>query len=58
MGVVVQGHCDPRFEKVKATLQANLDSGADVGASVAVTYKDELVVDVFGGHLDKDKTLP
>jgi CubicO group peptidase (beta-lactamase class C family) len=58
MGVLVQGHCDPRFEKVRATLQANLDSGADVGASVAVTYKDELVVDLFGGHLDEGKTRP
>ena len=58
MSVLVQGHCDPRFEKVRATLQANLNSGADVGASVAVTYKDELVVDLFGGHLDEDKTQP
>ena len=58
MGVLVQGHCDPRFEKVQATLQASLDSGADLGASVAVTYKDELVVDLYGGHLDEDKTQP
>ena len=56
MGVLVQGHCDPRFEKVQATLQASLDSGADLGASVAVTYKDELVVDLYGVHLDEDKT--
>jgi CubicO group peptidase (beta-lactamase class C family) len=58
MGVLVQGHCDPRFEKVQATLQASLDSGADLGASVAVTFKDELVVDLYGGHLDEDKTQP
>lgn len=58
MSVIVQGHCDPQFEKVKATLQANLDSGADVGASVAVTYKDELVVDLFGGYLNEEKTQP
>ena len=58
MSVIVQGHCDPQFEKVKTTLQANLDSGADVGASVAVTYKDELVVDLFGGYLNEEKTQP
>ena len=32
----VQGTCDARFDGVRRTLAANLDSGADVGASVAV----------------------
>lgn len=58
MSVLVQGHCDPKFEKVRAALQANLDSGADLGASVAVTYEDELVVDLFGGYLDEEKAQP
>ena len=32
----VQGTCDPRFEAVRQALAANLASGADLGASVAV----------------------
>ena len=30
----VHGSCDPRFEKMREILSANIDSGADVGASV------------------------
>ena len=41
----VHGSCDPRFEKMREILSANIDSGADVGASVAVMLDGELVVD-------------
>ena len=45
MDSLVSGHCDERFAAVADAFAANLQSGADLGASVAVTYKDELVVD-------------
>jgi CubicO group peptidase (beta-lactamase class C family) len=43
------GFCDERFEAVRETLAASLDSGADVGASVAVYIEGEPVVDIWGG---------
>ena len=47
----IHGTCDDRFNGVRDVLSGNLDSGADVGASVAI-YKDgELVVDIWGGEV-------
>ncbi len=54
----VQGTCDPRFEAMREVLQANLDSGADLGASVAVVLHGEPVVDLWGGWADHERTQP
>ena len=54
----VQGHCDERFAGVKDVFAGHLESGADLGASVAVTLEGELVVDVWGGWADEDRTTP
>ena len=49
----VQGTCDDRFSALRDLLSANLDSGADLGASVAVTLDGEPVVDLWGGFVDE-----
>jgi CubicO group peptidase (beta-lactamase class C family) len=54
----VEGVCDSRFEAMRDILQRNLDSGADLGASVAVVLEGEPVVDIWGGWADTDKTQP
>jgi CubicO group peptidase (beta-lactamase class C family) len=54
----VQGTCEPRFDGVRRTLAAQIDSGADVGASVAVFLHGEPVVDIWGGWADAEKTRP
>lgn len=54
----VHGSCDPRFEKMREILAANLQSGADVGASAAVMLDGELVVDLWGGFADEARTAP
>jgi CubicO group peptidase (beta-lactamase class C family) len=54
----VHGTCEARFEGVRNALSANLDSGADVGASVAVYLHGEPVVDIWGGHVDAAKSAP
>lgn len=54
----VQGSCDPRFEAVRDILAANLESGADVGASTAVMLEGEMVVDLWGGWADEARTTP
>lgn len=54
----VQGTCDPRFTAVKETLAANIASGADLGASVAVVLDGKPVVDLWGGWADAEKTKP
>ena len=54
----VEGVCDSRFEAMRDILQRNLDSGADLGASVAVVLEGEPVVDLWGGWANTDQTQP
>lgn len=54
----IDGFCDDRFESVRITLQNSLDTGADIGASVAVYIDGEPVVDVWGGYADEARTNP
>ncbi len=54
--VSVKGACDPRFEAMRVILQANIDSGADLGASVAVVLNGQNVVDMWGGYADHEQT--
>jgi CubicO group peptidase (beta-lactamase class C family) len=54
----IQGSVEPGFEDVRDTLSANLDSGEDVGASVAVIVDGKTVVDIWGGHRDVARTEP
>lgn len=55
---LVQGTVAPGFEPVRDAFLANLTSGADIGASVAIVARGRLVVDLWGGHLDADRTRP
>lgn len=52
----IKGTVDPTFERVSEVLSANLDSGADVGASVTISVEGENVVDIWGGWADEAKT--
>ena len=36
----------------------NFEERGDVGASFAVTRAGELVVDIWAGHLDEERTVP
>ena len=54
----VEGTCDPKFEAMREILQRNLDSGADLGASVAVVVEGQPVVDLWGGWADTEQTQP
>lgn len=54
----VHGTCADRFSAVRETFAANLGSGLDVGASVAVFLDGEPVVDLWGGHVDRAREVP
>lgn len=55
-GSQVQGSVDERFAAMREVLERNLDSGADLGASVAVVLEGEMVVDLWGGWVDQEHT--
>jgi CubicO group peptidase (beta-lactamase class C family) len=56
--VEVQGHCAPRFAKVRDAFAKNFAVENEVGASFAATVNGELVVDLWGGHADAARTRP
>jgi CubicO group peptidase (beta-lactamase class C family) len=54
----VEGTTTEKYAGLVGILQESLDSGGDVGASVAVIDKGDLVVDIWGGYADAAKTAP
>ncbi|MBT3734374.1 MAG: beta-lactamase family protein, partial [Gammaproteobacteria bacterium] len=58
MTATIEGYCDERFSAVRDVLEQQIESGTDLGASFSVTYQGETVVDLWGGHLDLERTMP
>src|SRR6516165_7007829 len=54
----VEGRCDPRFSELAPEFERNFAERGELGASVAVTLGGELVVDLWGGWRDADRTRP
>ena len=54
----IEGFCNAPFEKLVDVLSGTLDSGGDLGASVAVTVEGEIVADFWGGWADAARTTP
>jgi CubicO group peptidase (beta-lactamase class C family) len=57
MTTVVHGHADARFDKVAEAFAEELNSGAEVGAAIAIDIDGESVLDVWGGHVDAARTV-
>jgi len=58
MATPIHGLCDPRFAAVKTAFETNFSEHGDLGASVAITLNGEFVVDLWGGHVDEERTDP
>ena len=56
--VLVDGYYEPGFECVVQQFIENQQLGDEKGAAFAVTHKNQLVVDIWGGHRDKTRTKP
>ena len=54
----IHGTCRDQFADLHRLLSANLDSGADLGASLAVFVAGVPVVDSWGGYADAARTRP
>jgi CubicO group peptidase (beta-lactamase class C family) len=54
----VQGTCPDRFRGVRDVIIDHLESGADVGASVAAYIDGVPVIDLWGGYFDMTYTRP
>jgi CubicO group peptidase (beta-lactamase class C family) len=54
----VEGHCDPKFEKVRALFQEFIETGEENGASIVANIDGKIVIDMWGGYADEDKKKP
>lgn len=52
------GFVEDRFSPVREAFDANLASGADVGAAFCATVEGETVVDIWGGFANEARTRP
>jgi CubicO group peptidase (beta-lactamase class C family) len=55
---VVRGRWEPGFEPVRRAFAEILAGGSEIGAALAVYLDGDLVVDVWGGHVDAARTRP
>ena len=58
MNNAVHGYCDSRFSMVADALADEIAKGEELGASVALDIDGEVIVDIWGGHADRAKTVP
>lgn len=56
--VELHGVCHERFLPIREALVSNFENGREIGASVAVIWRGELVVDLWGGSADRARTRP
>ena len=52
------GTCSGRFDPLRELFTSKLESGEDLGASVALNIDGEMVVDLWGGWADEARTVP
>jgi CubicO group peptidase (beta-lactamase class C family) len=52
------GTCSSRFESLRHLFSSKLESGEDLGASLAVNIDGEMVADLWGGWADLARTVP
>lgn len=57
-GGAVGGFTLDKYSRVREAFEANLASGADLGASFCATADGETVVDLWGGWADEARTRP
>jgi CubicO group peptidase (beta-lactamase class C family) len=56
--MTAQGHCDPRFARVREVFDRHFAEGQELGAAFAVFHDGEPVVDLWGGVADRHTGRP
>jgi CubicO group peptidase (beta-lactamase class C family) len=54
----IDGKCHPKFERVREAFAQEFAAGNEVGAAVSATLEGEVVVDLWAGHRDSERTQP
>ncbi|MEZ0076848.1 serine hydrolase domain-containing protein [Planotetraspora sp. GP83] len=56
--MMIGGHCDPRFRRVREVFERHFATGQELGAAFAVFLRGEPVVDLWGGVADRTTGRP
>jgi CubicO group peptidase (beta-lactamase class C family) len=56
--IEVHGFCDDRFNAVKDAFTQNFEENLEMGASLGITLRGKMVVDLWGGYTDAEKIHP
>lgn len=54
----LEGKSDDRFESLAKILERQLEADYDLGASLAIAVDGEIVLDLWGGWADEERTKP
>jgi CubicO group peptidase (beta-lactamase class C family) len=58
VSVQINGSCDARFSVVREIFEEQFEKNHEVGAAIAFSLNGVPVIDLWGGHVDKDQTRP
>ena len=53
---MINGYCDERFLEAKKIFEESINSGFELGCAITLEVEGEVVLDLWGGHSDLDKT--
>ena len=51
---MINGFSDPKFNKLRDVYEKNFHEELDIGSSLGISLNGEIVVNLWGGHKDKD----
>ena len=51
---MINGFFDPKFNKLRDVYEKNFHEELDIGSSLGISLNGEIVVNLWGGHKDKD----
>ena len=53
---MVEGYCDERISEAKRIFEESISSGFELGCAITMEVNGEVVMDLWGGHKDQNKT--
>lgn len=56
--MTAHGYCSPDFDLLRMEFEKNLTSGEELGASIVVDIDGDVLVDLWGGFRDGERTRP
>ena len=53
---MVEGYCDERFVAAKRIFEESISSGFELGCAITLEVDGEVIMDLWGGHTNLEKT--